>query len=1698
MNTLSNAACGTGLIPAAPAEAGGADIGARFKARAEFTDEDGHAEARTSAVPSAIEGYDYRFALGSSVPPNGLAPHLLVLWALCLFAAPLAHSQVSGALVSNIAETTLERGTGAFSIRHAQGFETGNNPPGYTVTGVDLDLDVAASGDTPVYTVEIWSDSEGSPGSRLGSLSPPSSIGSGVNSFTTPGIDLDDLEGYFVVVNLATPGAKYSWLGTSSNNETSSQGWQISDSSSIGAEFNESTWLANPLEVRKLRINGLVKPDVTVEVTLDEDTSHALAAADFSDDDTLEGTGVRILTLPGRGSLTLDGASPGAPAVSVTANQLVSRTDIAAGKLKYTPARNGNGNAYASLTFKVNDGTSDSTDTFTMIINVTPVNDAATGTPTISGVARAGERLTAGTGGIDDTEGVPSRFVFQWVRVGSDGSSNPTNVGANSNTYTLTDADVGMKLKVRVSFNDNDGHSEGPLESDAYPTGTDTIAAIPACGNPDHTGGSLSRWERDMTVGNSGSVYGFREGTGGFGELGSNSQRLLDFGVDGVIRITAVTLSSGTLTFGLNRALPTRLRTQMALHVCDRTFPVSADSTTAATWTNTGLDWSGTRNRTLYVSRDGQAPMVSSATVNGATLEITFDENLAATVPPSSAFTVKRTPHGGEEETISASGTPAISGSTLTLTLAEPMTHGHTDVKVNYSQPSNNRLTDRRSNAVASFSDATVTNNTPEPIPMLSIAVNQNSIAEDAGVATVTLSTPSPFSRDQTIDLTLGGTATNPDDYIISDTSLTLPANTTSISATVTAVQDTIDEPNETVLITASVGGSTVGTQQTVTITDDDAATLSVAVNPGTISEDGGISKVTVSTDGTTFSTDQTIALTLAGTATKGTDYTIDSESLTLMAGQSSVTATITATNDMVDDNDETVLITASHNSTTVGTQQTVTISETAVTLSVAVNNPSIAEAAGTSTVTVSTGPSTFATDQTIDLTLGGTATKGTDYIISAESLTLPVGQTTITATVTAVQDTIDEPDETVLITASVGGSTIGTQQTVTIADDDDPPVLSVTVNNPSIAEAGGTSTVTVSTGPSTFATDQTIDLTLGGTATETTDYTLSDTSLTLTAGQTSVTATVMASNDLYDDDAETVIVTARHAGRDIGAVTVTIDDDDAPVKLSFSVNNPSIAEAGGTSMFTMSTGGSTLAQARTFGLTLGGTAKNPDDYTISTNSLTLPANTTSISATVTAVQDTIDEPNETVLISVQGNATTQQTVTITDDDTATLSVSVSEAVILREGGTSTVTVSTGGITFSTDQTIALTLAGTATKDTDYTIDSESLTLDAGDSSVSTTITAANDPMATSDETVLITASHNGTTIGTQQTVTISAPVPPEVSDAYASGTFLTLVFDEDLKPDATPAAGAFEVRVARQGVTVYAVVRPAYKPREILLRLASAVVRGANVTLSYTVPNNASNRLQDSAGNHVAAITRRPVRNTTPRPLSPEDAATGEPAISGMAEIGETLTASPGTIADENGIENAVFVYQWVRVTGLSEPDIDGAGGPAYMVAAEDIGMRLKVRAEFTDDAGNSEARTSAATSVIPDTLVPELRAGGAKVDGDTLRLQYDEALNANSRPAASAFAVTVGGQPAATPTGVAIDGDTVTLTLSAAVAGGDAVTVSYTKPAANPVEDLAGNDAGDLSGVTVANKTSAPPGMPENVIVSQPAERRAGVHLV
>ncbi len=106
---------------------------------------------------------------------------------------------------------------------------------------------------------------------------------------------------------------------------------------------------------------------------------------------------------------------------------------------------------------------------------------------------------------------------------------------------------------------------------------------------------------------------------------------------------------------------------------------------------------------------DTTAPAFSSTSVNGTALTITFDENLdAASKPAPGDFVVTV---AGSSRAVTSGGV-AISGATLTLTLASAVTAGQT-VLVNYTQPTSNPLQDASGNKVATFTGLMVANDTP-------------------------------------------------------------------------------------------------------------------------------------------------------------------------------------------------------------------------------------------------------------------------------------------------------------------------------------------------------------------------------------------------------------------------------------------------------------------------------------------------------------------------------------------------------------------------------------------------------------------------------------------------------------------------------------------------------------------------------------------------------------------------------------------------------------------------------------------------------------------------------------------------------------------------------------------------------------------------------------------------------------------------
>ena len=132
-----------------------------------------------------------------------------------------------------------------------------------------------------------------------------------------------------------------------------------------------------------------------------------------------------------------------------------------------------------------------------------------------------------------------------------------------------------------------------------------------------------------------------------------------------------------------------------------------------------------------------------------------------------------------------------------------------------------------------------------------------------------------------------------------------------------------------------------------------------------------------------------------------------------------------------------------------------------------------------------------------------------------------------------------------------------------------------------------------------------------------------------------------------------------------------------------------------------------------------------------------------------------------------------------------------------------------------------------------------------------------------------------------------------------------------------------------------------------------------------------------DDAGNGEQ-ITSAGTGAVAPAPPPPNTPATGLPTITGTAQVGETLTADTTGISDDDGLDNAAFAYQWLA----DDAEINGANASTYTLADDDEGKAIKVRVSFTDDAGNDEELTSAATSAVATAVVnPPLTASAQNV---------------------------------------------------------------------------------------------------------------------
>ena len=145
---------------------------------------------------------------------------------------------------------------------------------------------------------------------------------------------------------------------------------------------------------------------------------------------------------------------------------------------------------------------------------------------------------------------------------------------------------------------------------------------------------------------------------------------------------------------------------------------------------------------------------------------------------------------------------------------------------------------------------------------------------------------------------------------------------------------------------------------------------------------------------------------------------------------------------------------------------------------------------------------------------------------------------------------------------------------------------------------------------------------------------------------------------------------------------------------------------------------------------------------------------------------------------------------------------------------------------------------------------------------------------------------------------------------------------------------------------------------------------KAITVTVSFT----------DAEGN-PETLTSDPTGEVAAKPNTQ---ATGQPTISGTVRVGETLTADVTGIADEDGLDNVTFSYQWMA----DDTNIQDATGSTYTLTENDEGKAITVTVSFTDAEGNPETLTSDPTGEVAAAPAQNIQATGVPTITGTLQV--------------------------------------------------------------------------------------------------------------
>ena len=569
------------------------------------------------------------------------------------------------------------------------------------------------------------------------------------------------------------------------------------------------------------------------------------------------------------------------------------------------------------------------------------------------------------------------------------------------------------------------------------------------------------------------------------------------------------------------------------------------------------------------------------------------------------------------------------------------------------------------------------------------------------------------------------------------------------------------------------------------------------------------------------------------------------------------------------------------------------------------------------------------------------------------------------TITVTGVDDSsVADRSTTITHTISGGGygSVVIPGVSVTLTDDDTAGVTlsktSVTVTEASGNSNTNTYTVKLNTRPSS---NVIVTPTSGNTDVATVSAALT---FTTSNWNTAQTITVTGVDDSSDGDRSTTISHAASGGGYnavvIPGVSVTLTDDDT-AGVTVSKSSVTVTEASGgsnTNTYTVK-----LNTQPTGAVTVTPTSSNTGVATVSPASLTFTASTWNAAQTitVTGVDDSsVGDRTTTISHTISGGgygsvSIDDVAVTLTDDDTAGVTLSESSVTVTEASGNSNTNTYT--VVLNTRPSGTVTVTPTSSNTGVATVSPASLTFTTSNWNTAQSITVTGvDDSSVGERSTAITHTISGGGYGSVSIASVSVTLTDDdnsaptgtvtITGTATQGQTLTADTSGISDPDGLSNL-TFSYQWKRGGNPISGATSRTYTLTQADV---GAVI---TVTVSWT-----------GGGGTAESFTS----TTTASVTNANDPPTGAVTITGTATQGQTLTADTSGISDPDGPSNLVFSYQWKR----DGNPISGATQAAYILTQADVGKAITVTVSWTDAGRASETLTSAATSDVASAVSP------------------------------------------------------------------------------------------------------------------------------